>query len=197
MATALTPPASPPQGVNSDCLETDSGLFELIQGVIVEKELSAFTTWLAHELGVLLTNWVKANQLGWVIEEMIFVLDDDRLNQPRPDVAFVSANRWPLDRLPPYYGYWRLAPNLAVEVVSPTDRFEDVVEKAEMYLSSGVEEVWLVVPRTRTIMVYRAGNQMTAVRAGETLETPLLPGWSLDVGTLIPVVPADSAATPN
>lgn len=196
MAAALTSTVLP-EGINIDCLESDAGLFEVIHGEIVEKSLSPLSTWIGNRLFLALGPFVDLHKLGMAVEEMSFILDDDRLNQTRPDVAFISANRWPLDQPPPDQGYWRLAPNLAIEVVSPNDRFIDVVDKAEIYLNSNVEEVWLVIPRTRTVMVYRAGNQVTTVRAGQILQTPLIPGWSLDIGKLLPATTSDSLASPN
>ena len=76
--------------------------------------------------------------------------------------------------------------------LSESDRADLIAALIES-LDSDVEEVWLVVPRTRTVMVYRSGNHLIEVHPGEMLETPLLPGWSLDVGGLIPEIPFDSS----
>jgi Uma2 family endonuclease len=185
MATALIPRARVPEGITPDRLESDADLFEMIDGEILEKSSSAFSTWLTNRLCFELAAFVKQHEIGTVLQEMIFILHDGCLNRPRPDLAFVSAKRWPPGQLPPYHGYWQLTPNLAVEVASPTDRFEDVVEKANLYLDFGVEEVWLVVPRTRSVLSCRR-NEVLAFTASDTLTTSLVPGWSLEVGKLIP-----------
>jgi hypothetical protein len=68
------------------------GLYEVVDGQIVEKpQMAAFEAWIASELGQLLGQFAKANRLGIVVVEMLFLIDRARNLQRRPDVAFVST----------------------------------------------------------------------------------------------------------
>jgi Uma2 family endonuclease len=81
---------------------------------------SAFSSWIASTLGQRLGEFVRQRRAGAVVIEMLFILDRQADLRRRPDVAFVSAERWPLDREPPYDTDWDVVPDLAVEVVSPS-----------------------------------------------------------------------------
>lgn len=99
-----------------------------------------------------------------------------------PDVAFVRAAR--LARLdaeqreePP------IAPDVAVEILSPTDRRRVVVEKTRVYLAGGTALVLVVDPATRTMLAYDADG-MREWKDGETFEHPAVPGLRIDLRAL-------------
>ena len=71
----------------------------------------------------------------------------------RADVSFIAADRYPLDQLS-REGYSSIAPDLAVEVISPNDLAKDLDEKLEDYLRAGVKLIWVINPETRTLQVY-------------------------------------------
>src|SRR5437867_3877076 len=73
-------------------------LYEVVDGRRVELWPSAFAMWIASHLGPRLGTFVESQELGTVVIEMLFVLDPERDLKRRPDVAFVSAGRWPTDR---------------------------------------------------------------------------------------------------
>jgi len=78
--------------------------------------------------------------------------------------------------------YWPFAPDLAVEVVSPSDRIDDIQDKVGEYFAAGVRLVWIVHPRSRTIFVYRSPLDVHAL--GETDELSgegVLPGFACPV----------------
>lgn len=179
MSTAtLTEPAALPE----------EPLYEVVNGVRVElPPMSAKSTWLASLLQVLLGGYVLSHRLGKSVTEMIFILDRDKNLRRRPDVAFVSCDRWPFDRDPPAEGDWDVVPDLAVEVVSPNDVFEHVERKVGEYFDHGVREVWVVSPPERRVHVYTAHDAVRIVTAPADLETPLLPGWRLSLAELFPV----------
>jgi len=80
---------------------------------------------------------------------------------------------------------WEVVPELAVEVVSPSDRAEDLMEKVEQYFEAGVERVWLVYPRRRMVHIFEGFGRVVVVpRGGELAGEPLLPGFRLDLPTL-------------
>jgi Uma2 family endonuclease len=111
-----------------------------------------------------------------VVPEMLFILDAVRDLRRRPDVAFVSSERWPLDRAVPDSGDWEVVPDLAVEVVSPNDLFADVLAKMEEYFRCGVGQVWIVAPTHAKVFVY---DSPIRVRI-------LAPPDELDGGTIVP-----------
>jgi Uma2 family endonuclease len=84
-----------------------------------------YATWLASRLHGRLYPYVEDKGLGTSVTAMLFVLDAEHDLRRRPDVAFVSAARWPLDRALPGTGDWDVVPDLAVEVISPNDVFKD------------------------------------------------------------------------
>ncbi len=85
-----------------------------------------------------------------------------------PDVAFVAAARLPEGRLPE--GFFRGAPDLAVEVLSPSDDPVDVQQKVRDYLEAGARLVWVLAPRARTATIYRADGSARLLREGEHLD---------------------------
>lgn len=93
-----------------------------------------------------------------------------------PDVSFMSRERVPSDGPPE--GYWELAPDLAVEVVSPNDTATEIQSKVQMWLDSGVRLVWVVYPDTRSIMTYKSLKEISAFTARDTLsEGSVVPGF--------------------
>ena len=75
------------------------------------------------------------------------------------------------------------APDIAVEVISPTERTGDTRRKVLAYLKSGVREVWQIYPVTREVLIY-AGAGPREFQDNQSLTTELLPGWSLPVAAL-------------
>lgn len=98
-----------------------------------------------------------------------------------PDVAFVTQSRL-IDPLPE--GFYPGPPDLAVEIVSPSDRNSEVEEKAQDWLRAGCREVWVVRPRMQLISIFRGGDARI-LEAGEVVVSDLLPGFSCDVAALL------------
>ena len=98
-----------------------------------------------------------------------------------PDVAFVSWDRRPVDRS----GFADLAPDLAVEVLSPTDRPGLVLGKVADWLNAGTALVWVIDPIRRTTRVYRADGSDAALSETSTLDgEAILPGFTLQLAEL-------------
>ena len=122
-------------------------LYEVVNGQHVDlPPMSAYATWIASRLDHRLGPFVEQHGPGTVVTEMLFLLDADRNLRRRPDVAFVSAKRWPLDQALPESGDWEVVPDVTVEVVSPNDEFSDVVARVREYFSHGVQRVWVILP---------------------------------------------------
>jgi Uma2 family endonuclease len=82
-------------------------------------------------------------------------------------------------------GYFPGPPDLAVEVVSPSDRAADVQQKVQAWLQHGAQLVWVVEPKSQTISIYRPDGSATVLQSSATLEgDPVLPGFRYDVRRL-------------
>ncbi|MCA9859591.1 MAG: Uma2 family endonuclease [Thermomicrobiales bacterium] len=110
-----------------------------------------------------------------LVGDVGFVLTRNPDTVLAPDLAFVRAERLANAG----DGYLELAPDLAIEVVSPGNTLADIARKVELYLVHGSSEVWVVRPRERTIVVHHADTGKTVFRDDETLSSPLFPGKSL------------------
>jgi Uma2 family endonuclease len=98
-------------------------------------------------------------------------------NVRSPDLSFVAAGRFTGDRAP--VDFPSLAPDLAVEVLSPRDRRGDVLEKTGEYLDNGTRLVWVIDPEQRTAAAYRSLTDVRVVREGDALEgEDVLPGFT-------------------
>src|SRR5205814_1449288 len=120
-------------------------LYEVVNGQRVElPSMGIYASWITGQLDRRLGFFVDEHRLGTVVPEALFILDTEHNLRRRPDLAFVSAERWPLDRLIPETGDWEVVPDLAVEVISPNDLFEDVLGKMHEYFDKGVRQVWIL-----------------------------------------------------
>jgi Uma2 family endonuclease len=112
-----------------------------------------------------------------------FVLFADRQTVLVPDVAFVAAERVPLGSARKRFP--RLAPDLVVEVFSPSDRLSEALNKVRLYLEAGVRLVWLVDPDKRTVTVFRPDAAPETLDATMTIDGgEVLPGFSASVSAM-------------
>ena len=158
---------------------------ELIDGEIVEMTPSSDgSSSTALSIGALLWNHVRPNKLGRVYSaDGGFVLFPDRETVRVPDVAFVRAERMPQGEARRHFA--RLAPDLVVEVVSPTDRASDVLAKVAMYLDAGVPLIWLIDPDERTVTVLAANTAPVTLHTGDTLDGgEVLPDFQIAVADI-------------
>jgi Uma2 family endonuclease len=172
-------------------------LYEVINGLKVELlTMGAYANWIALRLARLLGAFVDPKALGTVVMEMLFILDSAKNLRRRPDVAFVSAQKWPPDQPPPEAGDWEVIPDLAVEVVSPNDVFQDVLQKMQEYFRLGVGQVWIVIPSNRQIYVYDSPISPRVPSADQELDGgSLLPGLRMPVGSLFQQQPKVAPAS--
>ena len=132
-----------------------------------------------------LAPFVRANDLGKVVPEMLFCIDPRTKLQRRPDVAFVSTNRWPRRRPAPQTAAWDLVPDLVIEVISPTDRAEDLLGKIREYFEAGTQVAWLVYPVLRVIHILEGFDTVRVVTESGAIDGgALLPGFRLPMSTL-------------
>jgi len=151
------------------------GLWELIEGKLVAVTPSADRSgWMSGRIFSRVEQHVERDHLGWAFPaETGFVLFPEGATVRSPDAAFVRRERLPelTDRFVP------VPPDLAVEVLSPSDRMADALSKVAMYLEAGVRLVWLVDPATRTAAIFRPDAAPRTVDREGTLEGgDVLPG---------------------
>ena len=97
-----------------------------------------------------------------------------------PDVLFLSHERDALRTRRD--GFLEVAPDLVVEILSPTDRPDAVRRKLDEYFAAGVRMAWVADPGTRTVRVYRSGGEPMTLAAGEVIAgDDVLPGFELPV----------------
>lgn len=156
--------------------------FELIEGVLHDVSPSEFrSSAIASGLHVEVGHHCKVHGLGYVTGEGGgYRLSRDPDTVVAPDIGFVARHRLP-DGFD-IEGFAPFAPDLAVEVLSPTDRRPDVLRKIELYLRAGVRLVWIVDPRLKTVAVHRADGSVSLLDfAGSLGGEDVLPGFSLPV----------------
>ena len=139
---------------------------------------------LALRLAWRLAQYVEANKLGvtYAAETgFILALDPDTVRAP--DVAFVRRER--LEEVGEVEGYWPGAPDLAVEVISPSDNYSEVEGKVADWLEAGTRMVVVVDPRRRKVTVHRSASDIRVLGIGEVLEGgEVVPGWKLPLEEL-------------
>jgi len=139
------------------------------------------------EIATALRNFVSEQQLGCVYgAEAGFVRTRDPDTVRAPDAAFVRAQRV----VPPGPGYFPGPPDLAVEVVSPSDSYSDVHDKAQSWFAHAAHTVWVVEPTARTVTVVRACDDIRVLTERDRLDgSDLLPGLTCQVASLFPAPP--------
>lgn len=159
------------------------GLYEVVDGQVVEKPaMGAYEVEIAVILVRLMGVFAETHQLGRVVMEMPFRLKPGGKLDRRPDVAFVSRERWPIERRVPRAAAWDVVPDLAVEVISPNNKAIEVVKRLEEYFRAGVRAVWVVYPDVNKVYLYESPTEVTILAQGEALDGgELLPGFRLDL----------------
>lgn len=115
------------------------------------------------------------------------MIDAERRLARRPDVAFVSRERWPTDRPVPRTAAWDVVPDIAIEVISPTNLSIDDIKKIDEYFRAGSRAVWVLYPgpEVAKIYVYASPTAVTILGLDDVLEGgAVLPGFRLPVREL-------------
>ena len=117
---------------------------------------------------------------------------DDPNKVRKPDVSFIAATRLNPAALP--QGYLDLAPDLAVESISPNESYYEVTRKVREYLGAGVSLVWVVHPHERTVTIHRADGTVTMLRdQDEITGEGVIPEFACSITRFFPPLPAPSA----
>jgi Uma2 family endonuclease len=185
MSTVAPPSQYTPLDVELTA-QRDGKHYELVDGELREKPVGAEALYIAMRIATHLNAVYDPAEGVALVEAMVYCFD--RPNHGRkPDVALFWKRRLPDRRIPK--GDFHLAPDLAVEVLSPANGGVDVEVKLNEYLEAGVPMVWIVNPEPRTIRIYRADGTTRLFRAGSLIENEaLLPGFRLSVADVFPAV---------
>jgi Uma2 family endonuclease len=139
--------------------------------------------WIGQRIARRLGTHADEGNLGDVTGEVGFKLPTEPETVRAPDVAFVARERIPASGRP--RRFFEGAPDLAVEVVSPSDTSTEVHEKALDWLAAGARLVLVVHPRPRTVTAYRSPTEIVILRDSDTLEAgDVVAGWSVAVAEL-------------
>ncbi|MFO0811272.1 MAG: Uma2 family endonuclease [Gemmataceae bacterium] len=168
--------------------ERGTQLYELVDGVLVEKVMGRKESLLASRIITAMSVFAELHDLGDVTGEAgTYRIVPDLVRAP--DVAFTSWARQggkdvPDDAAPP------VAPDLSVQVLSPSNTRGEIARKLREYFFAGVRLVWIVDPKTRTVRSHTAPDEFVELAASDTLDGgDVLPGFRLPLAKLFARLP--------
>jgi Uma2 family endonuclease len=165
-------------------LPKDGRKYELVHGVLEMPPSEFWSERVGLSFGGKIDHYASKHDLGECSgANGGYRLDPDTLLAP--DVGFLSNAT--LDRIGPFEGFVPGAPDLAVEVLSPSDRWLAVTEKVQTYLRHGTKLVWVLNPRELSVYVYRSNGESVVLREDDVLSgEDVLPGYSISVRDIFP-----------
>jgi Uma2 family endonuclease len=163
--------------------------YEIVYGEYQELEpMGARQVRVAFDLGTRLEAFGRQTNLGVAVTEMLFVLDAEQNLQRRFDVAFVSYDRWPEPTIPDANA-WNVVPDLAVEVISPTNFAAEIDARVTEAFRAGVRQVWVVYLDTGNVYVFESADRCRILHRGDVLDGgDILPGFKLPIDDLLTAV---------
>jgi Uma2 family endonuclease len=164
-------------------LPDDDARRELVRGEVVESmPPGGVHGAIAVALATMLRIWAGSAG-GYVGVEAGYILARNSDTVRGPDVSYVRADRVPPGGVPE--AFWPLAPDLAVEIVSPSETADEVRAKVRDYLAAGTPLVWIIYSRTREVVVHTADGLARAYSDSAVIEHPdVLPGFTCAVAEL-------------
>lgn len=182
MSATLTRPVTAEELL---AMPDDGFRYELVRGELIRMAPTGDEHGdITMELAALLHRYVKANKLGKVYAaETGFKLESNPDTVRAPGIAFVRMERvQATGRLP---GFRFGAPDLAVEVLSPSDRIKRVQEKVGNWLEAGAYMVWVVSPKLRTVTTYRSLSDIITLTEKDFLDGgKVVPGFQIRVADI-------------
>lgn len=165
-------------------LPQDGHRYELVNGELIDVGNSGMEHgWFASNLMIVLGGFVRTHKLGVMCDSSTaFAMKNG--NRRSPDVSFVAKERLQgLRRLPK--GFFQGAPDLAVEVLSPSNTVEEIHNKIVEYFENGTRLVWVIHPDEQYVLVYHSPSPDRLLRPQDVLEgETVIPGFSLAVSKL-------------
>ena len=155
-------------------------LCELVDGVLVEKPMGFGESLVAGEIQWMIRTHLAATNLGAVVGEAAMMRLTPGLVRA-PDVSFIRWDRI-ADRRVPMDSIGPLAPDLAVEVLSPGNTKREMAEKRQDLFAAGTRLIWIMDPRKKTVSVYRTVDECRVIESDGCLDgEDVLPGFSLTI----------------
>jgi Uma2 family endonuclease len=146
---------------------------------------------IAFRIGLYVGQFISDHALGEALGEMGFKLTSNPDTVLAPDFAFVTQERFREGK--DTEGYWPGPPELAVEVLSPSDRAGKVKEKISRWFSFGTRQVWIADPKHGTITIYRSPSDIIVFSGSDFLEAQdLLPGFRISLDRIFGVRQSES-----
>ena len=180
----VSPP--PGQATEEDLIRNNDrkiGVCELIDHVLVEKAMGCFESELAMFIGYYLISFLSENNLGVVMGEageLKILPEQIRV----PDVSFVSWDRFP-DGKRPQQAIYRMAPDLAVEVLSKSNTKAEMERKLREYFEAGTKLVWYLDPQLRQMRVFTSLDNVEVIEESGTVGGgEVLPGFEMSLSEL-------------
>lgn len=163
---------------------TERRLYELVDRTLVEKAMGWQESFLAGILLQWLNNYLDQHRIGVATgpDGMTRLFGD---TVRAPDLAFVAWARMPRGRIPKE-PVPDLVPNFVIEILSVGNTYGEMSRKRREYFHAGVELLWMVDHRSRTVTVFRTAHEATVVTEGQNLDGGnVLPGWKVDIVDLL------------
>ncbi len=172
---------SPGTATEEDVVGLPRGrLYELVDGVLVEKAMGYYESRLAASLIYFLERFLDRNDLGISFAPDCLTRIEPGLVR-MPDVSFHAWEHFP-NRILPAGAFLEQAPDLAVEILSPSNTEKEMDRKRSEYFAGGTILVWQVYPSERVVRVYTAVDAFVALTEDDTLTgDPVLPGFTLSI----------------
>lgn len=177
MSTALKP-----MTLEEFAKYADDGRYEFVDGELSRRPMSNYSAWVGGRLFALLDAFSGRSNVGVALPDNMAYrcFPDDPRRVRKPDVSWFASGRWS----PAYFKtrYVEAAPDLIVEVVSPTDRMAYVNRKVKHFFEAGTSEAWIVFPEDRQVERRFAGGSARWYSADDEIDAdPLIPGfkWKL------------------
>lgn len=166
-------------------------LYELVDGILVEKTMSSYESFLAIEIAWRLNNFVKPRKLGVVLgADGMLKLAHGLVRVP--DVSFLvmekfPSGRFPRDKIAP------LAPDIAVEVLSESNTRKEMAEKLHDYFAAGTRLVWYVDPKHRQVQAFTSPTDSRTLTEADMLDGgDVLPGFAINLRELFAELPPEA-----
>ena len=180
------------EATRSDAISVEEDPGEDMDGQDWEKLMGATEVDVMSTLTIVMGYFAMTQELGRVEVEMLFDLGGPKRHLLKPDIAFVSYEKWPKSRKIPSRNAFRIVPDLVVEVVSPSNSANEVEEKIVGYLEAGVRNVWIAFPTTRRVYIHDSLTSVRIVSIDEELEGgEIIPGFRMPAAQLFAVEAED------
>jgi Uma2 family endonuclease len=151
----------------------EGAIYELDEGeLLMEPSPALRHNMIRQRIAAKLTEFIRSNHLGIVVEEMDFRLGPDTVRNP--DVAFITLAH--LKTIDPDRSPVDGAPALAIEVISQNNLAQDTLKKTHQYLSAGSQAVWLVYPKLRMVQIHDSAGIRDISEPNSIEEEKLFPG---------------------